>query len=204
MAYTTVPSVSTGDYWTAAQQNTYLKGNMDFIATTPSIQLPIHSMHAPIDDGIMAAPSSPSAMETYGVNFGSVFVSLVYAGANEGIGWSVILPTGFGVSPAVKFRYSTNDFGAKNIYWAATINVPNSSTTYSGRGGNYLISAIGANALDANKIIEETIPLVNDGGATGGDLVYVSLIRVALDALDTGSATAELYHAELTWSYLSA
>jgi hypothetical protein len=39
MAYTSLPTVNAGDYWTAANHNTYIKNNFDYIATTRNIML---------------------------------------------------------------------------------------------------------------------------------------------------------------------
>lgn len=98
MPWNTHPTVVFGDHWSATQQNTYVKGNLDHIADTR--YLPLSILEAAVPDTVVAA--ARDYLTSSGATPKPLWPVLRFDSAtDEGRLWSFKIPPDFGGSPVV-------------------------------------------------------------------------------------------------------
>lgn len=92
MAYTQHPAVNAGDYWTAANQNSYVKDNFDYIASNGTIRLDTSNYHQLSSLDWDNADVTPNISVISGIFSGVVSQPCLNYGQNEAMGWIINLP----------------------------------------------------------------------------------------------------------------
>jgi hypothetical protein len=112
MAYTSLPTVNAGDYWTAANHNTYVKNNFDFISTTRSIMLLPNPAVATTNasDAFPRPTFNSAALVLLDSDIVTGYQSMLYATSATNIGvWCFVLPPDFASFEEAQILFNAQD-----------------------------------------------------------------------------------------------
>lgn len=124
MAYSAVPTVNTGDLWTAANQNTYLKDNMAFLEAKGSGQ---ETMTLHLQDCLLSDDSAGSAaaqiqhkVTSDGTDPQPFWLQALYdADTNEHLYWGFFIPDNYASAPIIHVWYKMATAEVDDVMFSA-------------------------------------------------------------------------------------
>lgn len=199
MVYTAPATVNTGDLWTASNQNTFIKANMEFIASDRPLVLNISRALAPMS-GLNAGKLEQVESSDGGTLKPILQQIRLDASTDEGRMWLFKAPAQFGAGARVNILYH---MAGSNTSKSAVL-VAQLAAISDGDSGVTAKAFAAANSLtrgvpDAAGVLDlATITLTNADSIAAGDWVCLVIWR---DVAPTDDAAGDLIIVEVEVDY---
>ena len=198
MAYSAVPLVATGDLWTAASQNTYLRDNFaaheGTIGNLGIVQLPVGSAILPISAITpMALTQIESTAASPKVNGR---IAQADAAADEWLQWEFMVPRFYDSGPILWVFYYMDSAAAGNVVFASRV-----ACMSDGDAGMPAKAYAAVNTSTtavpgvAGTLDKAVVTLTNDDSMAASDICNIGLYRDADSGSDTATGDAIIKYA---------
>lgn len=202
MTWTTHPTVSFGDMWSATQQNTYIKANLDHVAETRF--LPLSILEAAVPDTVAAA--ARDYLTSSGAAPKPLWPVLRFDGAtDEGRVWAFKIPRDFGGSPVIvanaHMSAATTDDDV--VFYARVACIGSTDSNIEAKVFAAANTATVASPTAADEGFTVSVPIATADGMSAGDFCILLLARDADNGADTATGDVIVSSVELQYSLVS-
>ena len=189
MAYTAIPSVSTGETWTASNQNTYVKDNVSYLYSQVGAQFWL-SAGGSILSTTNGAPLTPEELTTNKIN---IITRDFDKDTIEYTEWLFTLPSDYdGSTFTSRFYWKHPVATAYNVIWGLQGRAyTNGDALDQALGTAQEVTDIGGTTDDLY-LSDATSAITVAGSPAGGQLVTFRAYRKASDGSDTLNVDAQL------------
>lgn len=203
MTYTAPATVNTGDLWTAANQNTFIKANMEFIASDRPIPLELSRSLAPMS-GLNAAPLEQIESSDAGTFKPILHQSRFDDNTGEARMWLFKAPTQLGAGAQLKILYhmasaNTSKNAVLEAYLAAISDGDTTVTAKAFDAANQLVETV---PDTAGELDLATITLTNADSIAAGDWVCLMLLRAGNNGSDDASGDLIVTDVEFIYDFV--
>lgn len=202
MAWSTHPTVSFQESWSFSNQNEYVKGNLDYIATSNYVRLwPGATAYAPLST-IDAAGIEVNESGSTGSPLPVLPQITFDESTDEGRMFVFAMPRDYVQDPVVRGQYKMASTSTGDVIMVAQIAALTSGDSAVSDPEFASANSVTESApTTADDMGDFSITLTNDDGLSAGDWACLLVYRDADNASDTSTGDLDLLTLELRYDY---